>query len=59
MRRHGTFISTIVAGNYVDNVSRFGYGGGTSSGIEPCKVIWDDDNTYASNIVAAILFYHH
>ncbi|CAB4303545.1 unnamed protein product [Prunus armeniaca] len=47
-------------GNYVDKVSFLGYGHGTASGVairamlEMCKVVWDDGNSYFSDIIAVI-----
>ena len=35
MEGNGTFISSIVAGNYVEGISFFGYATGTASGVAP------------------------
>lgn len=45
--RHGTCVSTIIVGNYVNKVSFLGYGHGTASSVAPrampatYKVVWD------------------
>ncbi|KAI5337686.1 hypothetical protein L3X38_016957 [Prunus dulcis] len=57
---HGTYVSTIIAGNYVNKVSFLGYGHGTASGVVPramlamYKVVWDYGNSYFSDIITAI-----
>ena len=59
MEGHGTLISSIVAGNYVEGTSFFGYATGTASGVASharlaiYKVFWDKSN-YISDFVAAI-----
>lgn len=56
---HGMFVSSIAAGNYVTNVSYFGYAKGTAKGIVPrarlavYKVIWDSKLT-STDVLAGV-----
>lgn len=53
---HGTYVASIVAGNYVNNVSYVGYAKGTAKGVAPharlaiYKVIWEEEGCFADII---------
>jgi hypothetical protein len=56
---HGTYTASIVARNYVDDVSYFGYAKGTAKGVAPrarlaiYKISWDEMASF-SDIVAGM-----
>lgn len=56
---HGTHVASIVAGNYVDEVSYFGYARGTAAGVAPharlaiYKASWNE-GTFSSDVYAAL-----
>lgn len=57
---HGTYISSIAAGNFVKGVSFFGYAEGIAKGMAPharlaiYKVFWDENKGYISDVLAGL-----